>query len=263
MRARENWCTRPANEASSSVRGILTYHSIDDSGSVISIDPATFRSHVKWLASGEVQVASLERLHTLPADRHAVAITFDDGFQNFADVAWPLLKQHQMPVTVFVVTQRVGTNNAWGGKDERGIPTLPLMTWDTIRALVDEGLTLGSHGRTHARLPRLDDAALAEEIRRSADDIHRATAIRPGSFCFPFGEFDGRAVALARANYDVAVTTELATVPGKPDLHQLPRLDAYYYRRAGRLERWGSRSFDRYVSMRRLARNVRRLLVSR
>jgi peptidoglycan/xylan/chitin deacetylase (PgdA/CDA1 family) len=243
------------------VRGILTYHSIDNSGSVISIDPATFRSHVKWLASGEVQVTSLERLHTVPADRHAVAITFDDGLQNFADIAWPLLKQHQMPVTVFVVTARVGTNNAWRGKEERGIPTLPLMTWNTIRNLVDEGLTLGSHGRTHAHLRRLDDAALAEEVRRSADDIQRATAIRPQSFCFPFGEFDGRAVALVRANYDVAVTTELATVSREPDLHQLPRLDAYYYRNVGRLEGWGSTSFERYLSLRRVARNVRRVLV--
>ena len=245
------------------MRGILTYHSIDNSGSVISIDLATFRSHVRWLASGEVQVTPLEDLHTVPTDRHAVAITFDDGFQNFADIAWPLLKEHQIPVTVFVVTQRVGTNNAWGGKDERGIPTLPLMTWDTIRTLIDEGLTIGSHGRTHAHLPGLDNAALAAEVSRSADDIHRATSVRPGSFCFPFGEFDPRAVALARTNYDLAVTTELATVPGEPDLHQLPRLDAYYYRSVGRLERWGSRSFERYVCLRRLARNARRSLVSR
>lgn len=263
MPARENSYIRSPDEASNSVRGILTYHSIDNSGSVISIDPATFRSHVRWLASGEVHVAPLEHLHTVPADRHAVSITFDDGFQNFADIAWPLLKQHQMPVTVFVVTQRVGTSNAWGGRDERGIPTLPLMTWDTIRTLVDQGLTLGSHGRTHAHLARLDNAALAEEVRDSADDIERATSVRPGSFCFPFGAFDQRAVALARANYDVAVTTELATVPRDPDLHQLPRLDAYYYRGVGRLERWGSRSFERHVAVRRFARNVRRAVLPR
>jgi peptidoglycan/xylan/chitin deacetylase (PgdA/CDA1 family) len=245
------------------VRGILTYHSIDNSGSVISIDPAIFRCHVEWLASGEVQVAPLECLHTLPADRHAVAITFDDGFQNFADIAWPLLKRHEMPVTVFVVTHHVGTNNAWGGKDERGIPTLPLMTWDTIRTLVDDGLTLGSHGRTHAHLPGLDDAVLAEEVRGSADDIQRAISVRPGSFCFPFGEFDQRAVALARATYDVAVTTEFATVPAEPDLHRLPRLDAYYYRGLGRLGGWGSRSFERDVAVRRFARKVRRSLLPR
>ena len=240
------------------MRGILTYHSIDNSGSAISIAEATLRSHVTWLASGKVQVTPLDSLTTVPADTHAVAITFDDGFQNFADVAWPLLKQHGLPVTLFVVTQWVGRNNAWNGKDEPGIPTLPLMTWDTIRRLVDEGLTLGSHGRTHAHLPGLDDVAIAEEIAGSADDIHRATSIRPAGFCFPFGEFDERSVALARAHYDLAVTTDLATIPNEPDVHRLPRLDAYYYRGGvGRLERWGSASFERYVAMRRFARSVR------
>src|SRR5678809_1010179 len=89
------------------MRGILTYHSIDSSGSPISTSQATLRAHVNWLASSEVQVTPLERLHLVPADGDAVAITFDDGFQNFADIAWPLLKHHEMPVTVFVVTQRV------------------------------------------------------------------------------------------------------------------------------------------------------------
>jgi peptidoglycan/xylan/chitin deacetylase (PgdA/CDA1 family) len=245
------------------MRGILTYHSIDSSGSPISTSQATLRAHVNWLASSEVQVTPLERLHLVPADGDAVAITFDDGFQNFADIAWPLLKHHEMPVTVFVVTQRVGMNNAWDGKDERGIPTLPLMTWETIRQLVDEGLTLGSHGRTHAHLPRLDDAALVEQVRGSADDIQRATSVRPRSFCFPFGEFDERAIALARANYEVAVTTELATIPEESDPHCLPRLDAYYYRGVERLERWGSRAFERHVALRRFARNVRRSALSR
>jgi peptidoglycan/xylan/chitin deacetylase (PgdA/CDA1 family) len=246
------------------VRAILTYHSIDNSGSAISMTEATLRSHVKWLASGKVQVTPLEHLPRVPADTHAVAVTFDDGFQNFADVAWPLLKQHGMPVTLFVVTQRVGANNAWDGKDEPGIPTLPLMTWDTIRRLVDQGLTLGSHGRTHAHLPGLDDAALAEEVAGSADEIHRAISVRPSGFCFPFGEFDERSVALARAHYDLAVTTYLATIPNYPDVHCLPRLDAYYYRDGvGRLERWGSGSFARYVAIRRFARSVRPSWLSR
>ena len=132
------------------------------------------------------------------------------------------------------------------------------MTWDTIRRLVDEGLTLGSHGRTHAHLPDLDDVAIAAEVTGSADDIHCATSIRPRGFCFPFGEFDERSVALARAHYDLAVTTDLAIIPNQPDVHRLPRLDAYYYRGGvGRLERWGSGSFERYVAMRRFARSVR------
>ena len=44
------------------MRAILTYHSIDDSGSLISVAPAVFRSHVQWLTSGRVRALSLEDL---------------------------------------------------------------------------------------------------------------------------------------------------------------------------------------------------------
>ena len=40
------------------MRAILTYHSIDESGSPISVDPDAFRRHVRWLASGRVRVTT-------------------------------------------------------------------------------------------------------------------------------------------------------------------------------------------------------------
>lgn len=242
------------------MRGILTYHSVDPSGSPISIGEGPLRAHLRWLASREVQVVPLEWIHKVPADRHAVAITFDDGFQNFADVAWPLFKHHDMPLTLFVATGRVGTDNRWDGKDSRGIPTLPLADWDALRKMVDKGLTLGSHSRTHPHLESLDDARLAEETRGSADDLERETGVRPQAFCYPYGTFDARAVELVRKTYAVACTTELAALPDDPDVHRLPRLDAFYYRGNARLERWGSGSFRRHLALRAFGRSVRKRL---
>ena len=53
------------------MRGILTYHSVDNSGSPISIGEHSLRSHLKWLASREVQVVPLEWIHKVPAEKHA------------------------------------------------------------------------------------------------------------------------------------------------------------------------------------------------
>jgi hypothetical protein len=92
------------------MKAILTYHSVDESGSVISIDEPTFRRHVRWLASGRVQVLPLDRLLDAPADVDAVAITFDDGLESFGRVAAPLLHDHGLPVTLFVVADAVGTS---------------------------------------------------------------------------------------------------------------------------------------------------------
>ena len=141
------------------MRAILTYHSIDDSGSPVSVGEAALRRQVRWLASGAVRVVGLEEIGALPADANAVALTFDDGFLSFGEKAWPLLKDHGLPVTVFVVTRCAGATNAWGGRPSAGIPTLPLLGWDAIVRLADEGVTLGAHGRSHADLcPR--EAAL-------------------------------------------------------------------------------------------------------
>jgi len=65
------------------MRAILTYHSIDESGSVISVSESVFRGHVTWLARSAVRVVSIDTLMHLPADANAVALTFDDGFVNF------------------------------------------------------------------------------------------------------------------------------------------------------------------------------------
>jgi hypothetical protein len=69
------------------MRAVLTYHSIDESGSVVSVPEAAFRSHVEWLASGAVRVVPLEELLSMDDGVDAVAITFDDGPESFGAVA--------------------------------------------------------------------------------------------------------------------------------------------------------------------------------
>lgn len=239
------------------MRAILTYHSIDPSGSPVSIDEGALRRHIAFLRSGKVAVVRLEEILAVPEQRAAVALTFDDGFTNFESVAWPLLRYQDFPVTLFVATQRVGRDNAWGGASARGIPTLPLLGWDALRRMQKQGLTLGSHSRTHPRLTQLDDEALADELDGSLVDMERELGVRPGSFCYPYGDVDARVAAAVRSRFARACTTELATLPPSPDAHLLPRLDAFYYRGAGRLESFGSLAFRAHLRLRAAARRLR------
>ena len=243
------------------LRAILTYHSIDDSGSPISLDAATFARHVEFLASGKVEVVPLERLAQVPDERHAAAITFDDGFDNFARLAWPLLRERRLPATLFVATARAGSDNAWSGSDVPGIPRLPLMDWSALRRLASEGLALGSHSRTHPRLTKSSPADLEHELAGSASDLEREIGARPRSFCYPYGDLDERVAAAARRHYTLGCTTELAALGAAPDPLLLPRLDAFYYRSPGRLEAWGSSSFRLHLGLRAAARRARAWLL--
>ena len=238
------------------MKAILTYHSIDSSDSVISITEQTFARHLAWLRT-HVPVVPLDELRSIP-NEHAVAITFDDGFQNFADVALPVLRTYGMPVTVFAATDYVGRTNEWSVRAGPAVPHLPLMGWAALERIADLGVSIGSHTRTHPRLNRVDASQLQDEIAGSAQIITDRLGKTPRAFAYPYGDYDVTALEAARCTYATAVTTELRAVEPSDDALQLPRLDAYYFKRAGVLEAFGTAGFRRFLWVRRHGRAVRR-----
>lgn len=244
------------------MRAVITYHSIDPSRSAISISEADFRRHVQWLASGSVSVVSLETLLSDAVDSDAIALTFDDGFESFGQIALDLLSEHNLPSTVFVVTAKVGGTNAWEpGAAATTLPVLPLLDWAGIARAAERGVTLGSHGRTHRRLPSLAQRELEDEVSGSLDDFRRELGISPAAFCYPYGDVTERERNAAARAYRLAVTTELRPVSMDEDPYAVPRIDAYYLRRPGRLESFGTPAFARYLKARRQGRTLKSSVV--
>jgi peptidoglycan/xylan/chitin deacetylase (PgdA/CDA1 family) len=242
------------------MRAILTYHSIDPSGSPISVSPEEFRSHVLWLASGRVKVVPLADLLALPGEQDAVALTFDDAFENFGGIAAGLLRDHSLPATLFVVAGHVGGNNAWGGRSDGRVPTLPLLDWDRLGRLTEGGVTLGAHTRRHPHLTRLSAAERSDELLGAAAEIRERTGHAPEQFAYPYGDLNPEVVEAVRPVYRLAVTTELRMLRAAEDAVQLPRLDMFYLRAPGRLEAWGSARFSSTLWLRAQARRARSTL---
>lgn len=239
------------------MRAMLTYHSIDPSGSPISVAERTFRRQVEWLVGSGLRVTTVEELLRLPPTEEAVALTFDDAFASFGEIAWPLLRALGLPVTLFVPTEHTGGSNAWWQPPGISVPQLPLLGWEALGRLAEEGVTLGSHSRTHPDLRGLPVAALAEEIEGSARRLEAETGRRPAGFAYPYGYFDADVRRVVRQVYRWAVTTELRSLGASEDPWLLPRLDAYYFRSPGQLEVWGTRRFQRRLWLRAGARRVR------
>jgi peptidoglycan/xylan/chitin deacetylase (PgdA/CDA1 family) len=239
------------------MRAILTYHSIDDTGSPISVSPGAFRAHVRFLASGRVQVVPLAELRRMRDDDEAVSITFDDGFVNVARDALPLLAEHALPSTIFVVTGHVGGRNDWGGHSQDGIPTLPLMTWEMLGGAVDDGVEVGAHSRSHADLTTLTPGALEEELSACAEAIAATMGVLPTTFAYPYGRVSPAVASAVRDVYDLACTTELRALSPADDAMLLPRLDSYYLREPGQLESWGTAAFRSRLWLRAQGRRVR------
>lgn len=245
------------------MRAILTYHSIDSSGSPISLPEESFRAHVRFFGSGRVNVVPLSMLAAMPDEVDAVALTFDDGFLNFTSSAMPLLSHLGFPATVFVVADAVGTTNAWGGRTTDGIPDLPLMTWDDLKRARDAGFELGAHTRTHCDLTKVSAARLQDETVGCADRIQDELGDRPRRFAYPYGSVSDEVAAVARTVFEHCLTTELRPVQAGDDVARLPRLDAWYFQESRQLEAWGSAAFRRRLWLRAQGRRVRALVTAR
>lgn len=245
-----------------SMRAILTYHSIDDSGSPISVGRDEFRAHCTFLGSGRLEVLPLRDLLERPGTGDAVALTFDDGFANFWTDAAPELERHGLRATVFVVTGHVGAHNDWGGARSPGIPHLPLMDWDQLGALAARGFEVGAHPRTHPHLPALDTDRIEDELAGCTADLASRLGTVPASFAYPYGAVDARSVQAARGRFAAACTTDMRPLDERDDPALLPRLDMYYLRRTGMLEQWGSVAFRSRLWLRSQGRRVRRLLAA-
>ena len=242
------------------MKAILTYHSVDASGSVISIDERTFLRHVRWLASGRVRVLPLDQLVDAPAETDAVAVTFDDGLESFERIAAPILREHGLPATLFVVTDAVGTTNVWRGRADAGIPVFDLIGWEALARLAADGVAIGAHTCTHPNLALVDRAYVEREIVSSKTRLRRELGVDATTFAYPYGALSDVAREVVAREFRFGVTTRLATLAPHDDAATLPRLDSYYFRAPGTLEAWGTARFRVRMGLLAGARSVRRSL---
>jgi peptidoglycan/xylan/chitin deacetylase (PgdA/CDA1 family) len=239
------------------MRAILTYHSVDETGSVISIAERSFRRHAAWLAERHVRVVALDEITSVPPDEDAVAITFDDGLASFGRIAAPLLLEHRLPVTLFVVADAVGSSNVWRGRQDAGIPVQPLLDWEQLGALHEAGVHLGAHTCTHPRLTTLEGDALEREIVGSKQRLAREIGVDVHTFAYPYGAVSPAARDLVARTFHFGCTTRLAALASEEDPAMLPRLDSYYLRSPEALDAWGSRRFRMRLGLLAGARSVR------
>ncbi len=240
------------------MRAILTWHSLDRSGSPISVAPDEFRRQISWLLSQSIRIVTVDELLQLDDRTDAAALTFDDGFANTFTEGLPVLREHGLPAVWFVVTGHVGGHNRWGGREATGIPTLPLLDWDDLARLRDGGMTVGGHTRTHTNLTTLGEAELDREISQSADEIGVRLGVEPAGFSYPYGGADSNVAAVVARRHRWACTTELRPIGRQLDRYRLPRLDMWYLRETARRTGWGSPAFRTWLWARRAGRRLRR-----
>ena len=236
------------------MRAILTFHSIDDSGSILSYPVRTFTRLMTSIAESGIPVLELDQLWS----RHeGVALTFDDGMQSVRSSALPVLRDLGFPAHLFLATGAVGSTNRWPSQPS-GAPEMKMLGWDDVEQCVRAGIRIESHTQTHPDLRELMDIQIEEECDAADHEIASRTGRVPRHFAYPYGYHNDRVARIVRRRYALAVTTRMAFLGEHVhDPAKLPRLDTYYMRGAVVSSRpFGMRS-RAYLGVRRLLRAIR------
>jgi peptidoglycan/xylan/chitin deacetylase (PgdA/CDA1 family) len=174
---------------------VLYYHSIPEH------QRKMFADQLAALIRNATPIA-LDQAVQPPKGMHAVAITFDDGFENFYSQALPELEKRRLPATMFVIADALGKAFGPLGQAE------DVMSLDQIRRLPSSLVTIGSHTSTHPMLPLISAENARDEIAGSRKKLEALLHRNIRLFSFPFGGFNQRLIEICRqAGYDRVFTT--------------------------------------------------------
>jgi len=219
---------------------ILMYHSISchpegnrHSYFELNTAPEVFAQQMAYLKNTGYRVIGLAEAVDLVCglskreenrkDRYAV-LTFDDGFRDFHERAYPVLRRNEFSATVFLPT---GYTQA----DRRVFEGKECLTWDEVRFLSAAGVQFGSHTVTHDMLVEMEPERIKRELRQSKDEIERETGKDVHYFSYPYRypeqdriflcQFES---LLARTGYRAAVSTRIGTVKKGDNIYSLRRI---------------------------------------
>jgi peptidoglycan/xylan/chitin deacetylase (PgdA/CDA1 family) len=156
------------------------------------VTPAQFEAQLRHLRDAGFRSVTLDdwraaRERQAPLPGRAVLLTFDGGFRDFAEHAWPLLRRYDFGALVLLVTDHVGGASTW---DAAPSGPVPLLDWDAVRRLRGEGVEFGSHTGSHRHLTACTPAEVVREAARSRAALCRALGEPAGTIAYPHGAED-------------------------------------------------------------------------
>ena len=210
---------------------VLAYHhvieekvdpKVDDKYLPQTIRVETMVAHFNWLKINGYTVISFQDVldaragkKTLPAK--SVLLTFDDGYESFYRLVFPLLKLYRYPAVLAVMGKWIDTpeNEMVGYGSEQSLQRNYFLTWAQIKQLHDSGLVeIASHSYNlhHAELSSSEKSqqpaavtpiwkdgqfeTLAQyqervvaDLKKSSDEIKRRIGVAPRIMVWPYGRF--------------------------------------------------------------------------
>ena len=216
----------------------LMYHKIGDypPGSALKklwVRTDDFRRQLLWLKDhGYTSITPSEwrdaekGIKPLPAK--PCIITFDDGYMNNYELAFPLLRELGMKGVIFLVYETMEGHNAWHNPATE--PWLKMLTWAQIKEMQDSGvIEFGSHTMKHRNLESLPLDQVRWEVTESKKRLEDKLGREMVSFAYPYGAGAYTAAVRKAAleagyRYDFSIKQGISRLPWDREKEAVRRL---------------------------------------
>lgn len=182
----------------------LLYHKVSAELPLqIDLPYGVFRGQMELLRERDAVVSFDQALSILsggaPLARDLFVITFDDGFADFYTHAFPVLRDLDLPATLFLTT---GFPESGGAKVLSGGLESAALAWKALEAIAATGrVEIGAHSHTHRELPDCSEDELREELESPARIIEERLGRRCSHFAYPRAKWCPRAEAMLKRIY--------------------------------------------------------------
>ncbi|MCP4748551.1 MAG: polysaccharide deacetylase family protein [Desulfobacteraceae bacterium] len=200
---------------------VLTYHRVRDDGksSDISVTSKSFGKQIAYLkknfkiTSLFSAVENLSSRQTISKDH--VAISFDDGFKDNYQNAFPVMMQHNCCATIFLLSGKIGNSDEFLNIEE-------------INKMKAKGMEFGSHTVNHPILSDLNEKEILKELDQSKNDLEMILGSKINLFAYPKGKKkhynESVKRILHKVGYKAAFTTENGALEKGDNLYELKRI---------------------------------------
>ena len=248
---------------------ILVYHRVNDSleGSSPILTVAQFKKHMAYLKKHYTTIglrSAAEHITNktkLGAD--AVSVTFDDGYKDVINTVLPIMKQYNIPLTIFLSSGLMGdTQLLWTDalyfyfkdKDSKSefekyrenlkhvdnaerlrlLKEIPMrakaglmMNWEDVKQLNNENLVeIGAHSVHHPVLTRVAIEEASKEIRESKKDIEEIIGRPVYGFSYPAGKYNEAIKrCVTECGFEYACTVNGRFVTNDSEVYSLGRIN--------------------------------------
>lgn len=191
---------------------VLMYHDFGYGNNPKVINAEVFEDQMAALAASEYDVITMEQFidyteGRLTLDKKSVLITFDDGYEDFYEIAYPILKKYNLTATNFIIVTYTQDPSPYAN---------PHLTWDQMREMKSHGFSFYSHTYKHhlyldaeqknaALVSRKEGETDEKYVGRVKSDLRYANELltkelgeQPNLLAFPYGRYSDELLEICK-----------------------------------------------------------------